>query len=66
MAQFPTHSYFGNSAEEFHPYETFSTPIKLSSYLSSSIQYNVSIFNVYETLIETSLMLLCLWAMGLT
>jgi hypothetical protein len=49
MAQFPTQPFFGNSAEEFHPYETLSAPMKLSSPLSSSIQCHVSIFNVHET-----------------
>jgi hypothetical protein len=38
MAQFPTQQLFGNSAEEFHPHETLSTPMKLSSPLSLSIQ----------------------------
>jgi hypothetical protein len=35
MVQFSTHPYFENSAEEFHPYETLSTPMKLLSSLSS-------------------------------
>jgi hypothetical protein len=34
MALFSTHSYFGNSAEEFHPHKTISTPMKLLSSLS--------------------------------
>jgi len=34
MAQFPTHSYFEKSAEEFHPYKTISTSMKHSSSLS--------------------------------
>jgi hypothetical protein len=50
MVQFSTHPFFGNSAEEFHPHETLSTPMKLSSPLSSSIQCHISVFNVYETL----------------
>jgi hypothetical protein len=33
MAQFPTHLYFESNTEEFHPYETISTPMKLSSSL---------------------------------
>jgi len=47
-----TCSYFGNSAEEFHPHEdeTLSILIKLLSSLSSSIQCHVSVFNVYEIL----------------
>jgi hypothetical protein len=31
MSLFPIHPDFGNSAEEFHPYETLSTPMKLLS-----------------------------------
>jgi hypothetical protein len=50
MAQFSTHSYFGNSAEEFYPHETLSTPMKLSLSLLSSIQCHVSIFNAHKTL----------------
>jgi hypothetical protein len=50
MAQFPTQPVFGNSAKEFHPHETLSTPMKLSSPLSSSIQCHVSVFNAHETL----------------
>jgi hypothetical protein len=38
MAQFSTQQLFENSAEEFHPHETLSAPMKLSSPLSSSIQ----------------------------
>jgi hypothetical protein len=37
MSLFPTHSDFENIAEEFHPHETLSTPIKLLSSLSSLI-----------------------------
>jgi hypothetical protein len=50
MAQFPTQQLFGNSAEEFHPHETLSTPMKLLSPLSSSIQCHVSVFNAHKTL----------------
>jgi hypothetical protein len=52
MAQFSTHLYFGNSAEEFHPYETLSAPTVPRNFhhLSSLIQYHVSIFNVHETI----------------
>jgi hypothetical protein len=38
MAQFPTQPLFGNSAEAFRSHETLSTPMKLSSPLSPSIQ----------------------------
>jgi hypothetical protein len=37
MTQFPTHPYFGNSAEKFYMDETLSTPMKLLSSLSSLI-----------------------------
>jgi hypothetical protein len=57
MAQLPTHSYFRNSAEEFHPHKTISAPMKLLPSLSSSIQCHVSIFNVHETLMKHSLRL---------
>ena len=33
ILQFSIHSYFRNSAEEFYPHETLSTPIKLVSSL---------------------------------
>jgi hypothetical protein len=33
MSLFPTHPYFRNSAEEFYPHETLSTPMKLLSSL---------------------------------
>jgi len=33
ISQFSTHPYFGNSAEEFHPHETLSTPMKFLSSL---------------------------------
>jgi len=49
MSQFPAHPDFGNNAEEFHPHETISTPMKLLSPLSSSIQCHVGIFNAHET-----------------
>ena len=52
MALLPMHPYFGNSAEEFHPYETLSTPMKLLSSLSSSIQCHISLFNAHETLMK--------------
>ena len=50
LTQFSIHSYLENSAEEFHPHETLSTPMKLSSSLSSLVQCHVSIFNAHETL----------------
>jgi hypothetical protein len=37
MVQLPKHSYFGNNAEEFYPYETISAPMKLSSSLFINI-----------------------------
>jgi hypothetical protein len=37
MSRFLTHPDFRNSAEEFHPHETLSAPIKLLSSLSSLI-----------------------------
>jgi hypothetical protein len=43
-------TFFKNSAEEFYPHETLSTPMKLSSPLSSSIQCHVSVFNVHKIL----------------
>jgi hypothetical protein len=49
MSQFPMHLYFGNSAEEFHPHETLSTPMKLLSFISSLTRFHVSIFNVHKT-----------------
>jgi len=55
MSQFLAHPYFGNSAEEFHPHETLSTPIKLLSSLSLSIQCHVSIFNAHEILMKPRL-----------
>ena len=33
ISQFATYPYFGNSAEEFHPHETLSTPMKFLSSL---------------------------------
>jgi hypothetical protein len=42
MTQFPTHSYFGNNAEEFHPHETISTPIILRNFHHLSLNYAVS------------------------
>jgi hypothetical protein len=53
MSQFSTHPYFENSAEEFHPYETLSTLIKLLSSLSSLIRCHISIFNAHETLMKS-------------
>jgi hypothetical protein len=41
MAQLLMHSYFGNSAEKFHPHKTISAPIKLPFSLSSSIHNTV-------------------------
>jgi hypothetical protein len=35
MSLFSTHPNFENSAEEFHPHETLSAPMKLLSSLSS-------------------------------
>jgi hypothetical protein len=35
MSLFPTRPNFGNGAEEFHPHETLSAPMKLLSSLSS-------------------------------
>jgi hypothetical protein len=49
---FPTHSDFRNSAEEFYPHETLSTPIKLLSSLSSLIWCHISIINAYEILMK--------------
>jgi hypothetical protein len=43
MVQFPTHQYFENITE------TLSTFMKLSSFLSSSVQYYVSVFNACKT-----------------
>jgi hypothetical protein len=56
MAQLPTHSYFENSAEEFHSHETISALMKVSS-LSSLMQCHVNTFNAHETLIEIGLIL---------
>jgi hypothetical protein len=52
MTQFPTHPYFGNSAEEFHGDETLSTPMKLLSSLTSLIRCHISTFNAHETLMK--------------
>jgi hypothetical protein len=52
MTKFSTHSYFRNSAEEFHPHETLSTPMKLLSSLTSLIRYHISTFNAYKTLMK--------------
>jgi hypothetical protein len=48
MSQFSTHSYLGNSVEEFYPHKTLSIAIKLLSSLSSSIKCHVNIFNAHE------------------
>ena len=59
ISQFPTHPYFGNSAEEFHPHETLSTPMKLLSSLSlhqdSAISAYLIPMKLYEIPIETGL-----------
>ena len=47
----PTHSYFRNSVEEFHPHETLYALIKLLSSLSSLI-WCPSILNVYKTMMK--------------
>jgi hypothetical protein len=52
MSLFPTHPDFGNSAEEFHPHETLSTPMKLLSSLSSLIWCHISIINAHKTLMK--------------
>jgi hypothetical protein len=49
MAQFLTHLYFENSAEEFYSHETLSIPIKFLSSLFIK-QCHVSIFNVHKIL----------------
>jgi hypothetical protein len=52
------YSYFKNCAEEFYPHESLSTPIKVLSYLSLSIQCYISILmsiKFYATLIEIGL-----------
>jgi hypothetical protein len=41
-----------NSVEEFHPHKTLSTPIKLLSFISSSIRCHISLFNTHETLLN--------------
>jgi hypothetical protein len=51
-ALFLTHLDFGNSAEEFHPHETLSTPIKLLSSLSPLIWCHINIINVHKTLMK--------------
>jgi hypothetical protein len=50
MTLLPMHSYFENSAKEFHPHKTLSIPIKLLS--SLLIRCHISLFNAYETLIK--------------
>jgi hypothetical protein len=50
MTLLPMHPYFRNSAKEFYPDETLSTPMKLLSSLSSSVQCHISLFNAHETL----------------
>jgi hypothetical protein len=50
MSLFLTYLDFENSAEEFHPHETLSTPMKLLSPLSSLIWCHISIINAHETL----------------
>jgi hypothetical protein len=52
MTQFPIYPYFGNSAEEFHPHETLSTPMKLLSSLTSLIRCHISIFNAHKILMK--------------
>jgi len=52
MTQFPTHLYFRNNVEDFHPHEALFTPLKLLSPLSSLVQCRISIFNVHETLMK--------------
>ena len=52
MTLLPMHPYFENSAEEFHPRESLSTPMKLLSSLSSPIRCHISLFNAYETLMK--------------
>jgi len=47
MTQFPTHSYFINSVEEFHGDETLSTPLKLLLSLSLLIQCHINIFSIH-------------------
>jgi hypothetical protein len=47
-----THPDFGNSAEEFHPHKTLSTPMKLLSSLSSLIWCHISIINAHKTLMK--------------
>jgi hypothetical protein len=52
MSLFPTHSDFGNSAEEFHSHETLSAPMKFLSFLSSLIWCHISIINAHEILMK--------------
>jgi hypothetical protein len=52
MSLFSTHLDFENTAEEFHPHETLSAPMKLLSSLSSLIWCHISIINVHETLMK--------------
>jgi hypothetical protein len=52
MALLLMHPYFKNSAEEFHPYKTFSTLMKFLSSLSSSIRCHINLFNAHKTLMK--------------
>jgi hypothetical protein len=52
MSLFSTHPYFRNSAEEFHPHETLSTPMRLLASLSSLIWCHINIINAHETLMK--------------
>jgi hypothetical protein len=57
MSLFSTHPDFTNSAEEFYPHETLSTPMKLLSSLSSLIWCHINIINTHKTLMKTPLKL---------
>jgi hypothetical protein len=52
MLLFLIHLDFKNSAEEFYPRETLSTPMKLLSSLSSLIWCQINIINTHETLMK--------------
>jgi len=45
-------SYFENSTQEFHPYESLSAPIKLLSSLFLLTWCHISTFNAHKTLIK--------------
>jgi hypothetical protein len=58
MTQFPTHQYFGNCAEEFHPHETlyFHETFIISLYQCSVMSAYLMPIKLYETPIDIDLM----------